>query len=89
LISKTTERFRKSFARLSPEMQSQARESYRTFQRDPNHNSLQFKPTKKNPAVWSVRVSLGYRALGWRSGDKMVWFWIGTRNDFERVVAEL
>lgn len=36
--------------------------------------------------VWSVRISLGYRALGRKVGDDMYWYWIGDRRDLDRIV---
>jgi hypothetical protein len=37
------------------------------------------------PNVWSVRVSAQYRAVGQRSGDEIVWVWIGSHNDFDKL----
>jgi hypothetical protein len=34
--------------------------------------------------VWSVRITLGYRALGIVDGDTITWFWIGNHQDYER-----
>jgi len=34
--------------------------------------------------IWSVRVTLGYRALGILDSDTVTWFWIGGHQDYER-----
>jgi hypothetical protein len=34
--------------------------------------------------IWSVRVTLGYRALGVLDGDTVTWFWIGGHQEYER-----
>ena len=34
----------------------------------------------------SVRVGLGYRALGVRHGDDILWFWIGSHAEYDRLV---
>jgi len=39
--------------------------------------------------VYSVRISLDYRALGVRDGDTVVWFWIGSHADHDRLLASL
>jgi hypothetical protein len=36
-----------------------------------------------------VRVGLGYRALGVREADTMVWFWIGSHAEYDRLVRGL
>jgi hypothetical protein len=39
--------------------------------------------------IYSVRVDLNWRAVGVRQADAMVWFFIGTRADYERLLASL
>jgi hypothetical protein len=34
-----------------------------------------------------VRIGRGYRALGRRQGDTLVWFWIGTHDDYDRLIG--
>jgi hypothetical protein len=34
--------------------------------------------------VWSVRITLGYRALGIVDEDTITWFWIGNHQAYER-----
>ena len=36
--------------------------------------------------VWSVRINQNYRALGRRKGALIVWFWIGTHAEYDRLV---
>lgn len=89
MISHRSKPFNKCFARLPEPIQRQAREAYRDFKRDPNHRGLRFKPTKRRPDIWSVRITLGYRALGVRTEGVIVWFWIGSHADYTRQIAEL
>lgn len=35
--------------------------------------------------TYSVRVSLGWRALGTLKGSRIVWFWIRLHADYDRV----
>jgi hypothetical protein len=36
--------------------------------------------------IYSARIGLGYRALGVRQGSTIVWFWIGSHADYDRLV---
>ena len=85
----TTERFRACLGRLPEPIQKRALRSYRVFQKDPNHPSLHFKQVHGTRPVYSARVGLGYRALGVREGDAIVWFWIGTHAEYDQLVSSL
>ncbi|MBM4044642.1 MAG: hypothetical protein FJ279_05970 [Planctomycetes bacterium] len=87
--SKTTARFRKAFAELPEQVQDKARKSYRQFRQDPWHPSLRFKQVHPTIPIYSARVSRGYRAVGQRTEDKVVWFWIGTHADYEKLLSQL
>lgn len=85
----TTERFRSCFARLPLEIQRQAREAYKQFAENPLHPSLRFKKVHTDQPVFSVRISLDYRALGVRDDDTLIWFWIGPHSEYNRLLASL
>jgi len=87
VTSRTTERFRKSFAPLPHHVQRRAREAYKRFQRNPNHPGLQFKQVHSSRPIYSVRISFDYRALGVLDGEQMIWFWIGSHADYGRLLA--
>ena len=36
--------------------------------------------------VWSVRINRNYRALGIRDADAVVWFWIGTQREYDKLL---
>jgi len=36
-----------------------------------------------------VRITRDYRALGVRDGEAIVWFWIGSHADYERLLTQL
>jgi len=38
------------------------------------------------PARWSARVGLHYRALAVEDGGNLLWVWIGTHSDYDRLV---
>ena len=47
-------------------------------------SSLSIPPNR----IFSVRITGGYRAVGVRAGEEMVWFWIGTHAAYERLLAQ-
>ncbi len=89
MTSHVTKRFRKAFEALPANIQRRARSAYAKFQRDPSHPSLQFKQVHDTRPIDSARVGLGYRALGIREGDAIVWFWIGSHADYDRLVGSM
>jgi mRNA-degrading endonuclease RelE of RelBE toxin-antitoxin system len=89
VISYRSERFRKAFNELPKTIQRQARDAYKLFSKNPNHPSLQFKQIHPKRPIYSVRVGLGYRAVGIRTDDKIIWFWIGSHADYDKLIAKL
>jgi hypothetical protein len=85
--SHTTRRFRDTLNALPEDVQRQARSAYRVFVDDPFHPSLHFKQVHPTQPIYSVRISLDYRALGIREGDEIVWFWIGSHADYDRLIS--
>jgi hypothetical protein len=84
--SHVSARFRKCFGELPEPVQQRARKAYRLFAENPNHPSLRFKQVHANEPIMSVRVGLGYRALGVMHRDDIIWFWIGSHADYDRLV---
>ena len=62
--SRATPRFWAAYRELPPEIRELARKVYRLFRDNPRHPSLQFKKVHDRDPTYSVRVTLGYRALG-------------------------
>ncbi|MEO1353642.1 MAG: hypothetical protein AAFW84_33635 [Cyanobacteria bacterium J06635_15] len=87
--SRTTAKFRKAFANLPDAVQKQARQAYRQFQQNPAHPSLRFKQVHPTLPIYSARVSKSYRAVGQRNGDTMVWFWIGSHAEYDKLLSQM
>jgi hypothetical protein len=51
---------------------------------DPKHPSLHFKKVGR---FWSARVGLHYRAIAVEVPDGVLWFWIGTHADYDRLIG--
>jgi mRNA-degrading endonuclease RelE of RelBE toxin-antitoxin system len=82
--------FRRAFAKLPRDVQQRTKAAYRRFQSDPFHPGLQFKRLHASLPLWSARINETYRAVGIRnSDDVIVWFFIGTHADYERLLATL
>jgi mRNA-degrading endonuclease RelE of RelBE toxin-antitoxin system len=89
MISHTTERFRKAFAGLPKQVRRQAKEAYKQFQKDPFHPGLRFKRVHSTKPVYSVRINIDYRAVGIQEENVTIWFWIGTHDDYAKLLERL
>lgn len=89
MISHTTARFRKAYSQLPAQIRKQAREAYKLFQQNPRHPSLHFKQVHSTRPIYSVRASLDYRAVGIRDGETIIWFWIGSHADYDRLLVQM
>ena len=89
MISRTSSHFRDDLKRLPSEVRRQARQAYRLFSFDPYHPSLRFKKLPPHDDIWSARINASYRAVGRREGDTIVWFFIGSHADYDRLLSQL
>jgi hypothetical protein len=89
LKSVTTDRFRKAFNKLPQHIQKRARQSYLLWRSNSNHPSLHFKQIHNEQPIYSVRVSLSYRAIGVIEEDTIIWFWIGSHEDYNNLISQL
>ena len=86
--SHVTSAFRKALASLPGDVRRQARSAYRQFVENPRHPSLRFRQIHGSDRLVSVRISREYRAVGVRiSPDEIVWFWLGTHDEYEKLLA--
>jgi hypothetical protein len=76
--------FWEAYRQLEPRIRQGARKAYRLWSENPFHPSLHFKCINREESIWSVRVTLAYRALGVMDGDTVTWFWIGSHDEYER-----
>jgi hypothetical protein len=89
LRSRATPRFWAAYRSLPAEIQAHAQRTYRLFQRNPAHPSLHFKKVHTREPVYSVRVTLGYRAVGLLEDEEMTWIWIGPHAEYDRLLRRL
>ena len=89
MTSHTTPRFWSAYRALPVEIQDAARKSYRLFRENPQHPSLQFKKVHDRESIYSTRVTIAYRAVGLLENDQITWFWIGSHDDYDRLLKSL
>jgi hypothetical protein len=89
LKSRATPRFWAAYRRLPTEIQAQAQRTYRLFRGNPAHPSLHFKKVHHREPVYSVRVTLGYRAVGLLEDEEITWIWIGTHAEYDLLLRKL
>jgi len=74
------------FKGLPKRIQQVARRNYRVWKDNPGHSGLQFKRITGKTSIFSIRVGIGWRALGVLEGEDMIWFWIGSHADYEKLI---
>jgi hypothetical protein len=77
-------RFWALYGSLPAEIQATADKNFALLKADPRHPSLHFK--KVGP-LWSARVGDRYRVLGRDVEDGILWFWIGTHAEYDKLVG--
>ncbi|WP_069790210.1 hypothetical protein A5482_009805 [Cyanobacterium sp. IPPAS B-1200] len=52
--------------------------------------NYRFKIVKAKENIWSVRIGIGWRALGVirTDEDKIVWFWVGSHAEYDKMLAK-
>ena len=76
-------------AKLPRGVRRQVGEAYRLFRHNPNHRSLRFKKIHNTEPIYSVRINIEYRAVGVLDGGKIVWFWIGSHSEYDKLLDRL
>ncbi len=83
----TTPKYWQAYNSLPAQIQAVADKNFDILKKNPNHPSLHLK---KAGRFWSVRAGIGFRALGVDSpkADGIVWFWIGTHAEYDRLLGK-
>ena len=83
--SRAVRSFWERYHSLPPGIQRLALKQYRLWLRDPSHPSVRFK---KVGDYWSARITDDYRAVGIMDGDTVVWFFVGSHSDYDRLLKQ-
>jgi hypothetical protein len=84
LIHHASPRFWECYHLLPSAIKQLADANFALLKQNPKPPSLHFKQIKQ---FWSVRIGLRYRALGIGVPDGVVWFWIGSHTDYDRLIG--
>lgn len=76
-------RFWQCYHALPDEIQELADREYKSLCDNPRHPSLHFKKVSE---FWSVRIGLHYRAIAVEDVADLLWVWIGTHADYDRLL---
>ena len=71
---------------MPKEIQELAEKKFALFRADPFHSALGFA---QKGAVWTVDVGLHFRAIAWREGSSLVWFWIGSHEGYNKLMSRI
>jgi hypothetical protein len=82
----TLPRFWRHYGQLPPSIQELADKSFELLKTDPCHPSLHLKKVGRTKQLWSARVGMHHRPLGLEKPEGIVWFWIGTHAEYDRMV---
>ena len=77
-------RFWTCYDSLPGTIQNLTDKNYNLLKSDARHASLHFK---KIGQYYAVRIGLYCRALGIEVPDGVLWFWIGTHADYDRITG--
>jgi mRNA-degrading endonuclease RelE of RelBE toxin-antitoxin system len=80
----TSPDFWQLYDRLPENIRRLADKNFELLKSDPRHPSLRLK---KAGRYWSARVGDNYRTLAVESTDGLIWFWIGTHADYDRLIG--
>lgn len=69
---------------LPADVRALADKQFALLKENPRHPSLHFKRVKR---FHSARVGAQYRALAVDVPDGILWFWIGSHAEYDRLVA--
>lgn len=75
MIYRTTSRFWNTFEKLPPDIQQTARKAYKLWQ--------------QSLPIYFVRIGLGWRVFRIREGDCIIWFWIGSHADYDKLISQI
>ena len=89
MISRTTERFWECYRELPEQTRKEARKAYAAFKKNPYHPGLHFKRIHSTRPIFSLRITKDYRAIGIQEDDRIIWVWIGSHGDYDKLVKQL
>lgn len=79
-------KFKKAFTKLPKNIQSKVRKNAELLKENTSHPSLNYKKLGK---LYSVRITMYYRMLGYIEEGDIIWFWVGGHDEYEKLIKKL
>ena len=88
MISHTNSSFWKLYRKLPQNIREVAKKQYKLFETDAYHVSLHFKRVHSTRPIYSARITQNYRAVGILEDNIIVWFWVGSHNEYDKLLKK-
>ncbi len=75
--------FWECYRKLPSDIQELADKNFKLLKTNPRHPSLHLKKVRN---YWSARVGIKYRTLAVEVERYLVWFWIGTHAEYDKLI---
>ncbi len=85
MIHFASDSFWKAYEILPTAVQKLADKQYDLLKQNAQHPSLHLKKVGR---YWSVWVGIYYRALAIEVDEGLLWFWIGSHADYDRLILK-
>ena len=72
------------YEKLPATVRHQADDSFELLKQNPNHPALRLKKVNR---YYSARIGLRHRALGVKVDDGLLWFWLGSHAEYDKLLA--
>ena len=72
------------YKKLPKPLKELADKNFKLLKTDPKHPSLHFKKINN---YRSVRIGINYRAIGIEVDEGVLWFWIGSHSDYDKIIS--
>jgi len=86
LKSVPTKRFWKCYHSLPEHIRKVADEVYKLWNENPFDPVLEFHEIRKS--LWRIKIGYRYRALARRYEGCVVWIWIGSHEDYNKLIGK-
>lgn len=73
------------YEQLPASIRNLANKNFELLKTNPKHPSLHLKKIGK---YWSARVGRKYRTVAVEIDENLIWFWIGTHTEYNRLIRE-
>jgi len=84
MIHFTGPSFWSAYEALPSSVKRVADRNYEILKANPNYPSLHLKKVNR---LWSVRVGIHHRALAVEVEAGLLWFWIGSHAEYDRLIG--